>query len=190
MRELPWYATFMSQPAATSDGLPFAPAPESFPPAPRHVRLRAIPIGRLAILTILAGACMAGLVLWLGDIGPARRMPRGLLPTIVFALSALIAYLGAILYWRFANCRFLARFGTPALAQVIDKWKKTRATYRGHWAAIRFSANGVAWQVWTRTLRAGYRQLAVGHVVTVLYDPANPANCIIYACGEYEVIGI
>jgi hypothetical protein len=130
------------------------------------------------------------LALWLGDFGPARRLPRGALITGVSFLGAIIAYLGGILYLRFANHRYLARFGTPTLGVVIDKWAKTRATYRGHFALVRFTANGVEWQVWTRTLRKGYRQLTVGQVATVLYDPANPANCILYGCGEYEVVGI
>jgi hypothetical protein len=154
------------------------------------VKLRAFPTGRVAILLFLAGLCISGLVLWLGDIGPARSWHRGLLPSGVAALSVLIAYLSLILYSHFARHRNLARFGTPTLGQVINKWAKTRATYRGHFALVSFTANGVEWHVWIRTLRRGYRQLDIGQVVTVLYDPLNPVNSILYGCGEYAVVGI
>lgn len=95
--------------------------------------------------------------------------------------------------------RYLARHGLPTLGRISDKRVATGKgggmfflTY--HYQVRKNPAGNpidcTEHEATMMVTSKDFQAAQVGQLVTVLFDPANPDNSIIYRCGEYEVIGV
>jgi hypothetical protein len=85
--------------------------------------------------------------------------------------------------------RRLASHGTAVLGRITDK----QMVHSRGWKYIltyRFPGDGAEQEATMWVRRRDFEAIQVGQPVTVVFDPADPKNSLIYRCGEYAVVGL
>jgi hypothetical protein len=101
--------------------------------------------------------------------------------------ATIIAFAGLVRFG--ARLRRLAISGTALHARIADKRVSPSRT-NTYIVIYRFrTSDGVDHEASRQVSKADFDALAIGQVVTVLYDRDNPDSSIIYRCGEYQVFG-